>query len=78
MANVLGDTGDDGTPMSKAAWNPNTTAARDARRLIKMAEREGYQITNIEINNGKVSLGVRKPGSAATTVSEADDLRNSL
>jgi hypothetical protein len=64
--------------MSKAKWNPNTTAARDAARLIKMAEAKGYEVTNIEITNGNVRLGVRKPGSAPTTVSEADELRNNL
>jgi len=74
----IGDAGDDGPAMSKAAWNPNTTAARDAARLIKMAEAKGYEVTNIEITNGNVRLGVRKPGRADTTVSEAEQLRQNL
>jgi hypothetical protein len=56
--------------MSKAKWNPNTTAARDAARLIKMAEAKGYEVTNIEINNGNVRLGVRKPGADITVSKE--------
>jgi hypothetical protein len=62
--------------MSKAKWNPSP--AREAKRLIKMAEREGYEVTDIEINNGNVRLAVRKPGRATITVSEADELRKNL
>jgi hypothetical protein len=64
--------------MSKAKWNPNTTAARDAARLIKMAEREGYQVTAIEISSGNVRLGVRKPGSADITEDETPATLKSL
>jgi hypothetical protein len=66
----------DGGPMSKAKWNPSP--AREAKKLIKMAEGEGYEVTNIEINNGNVRLGVRRPGSATTIVSEAEELRKNL
>jgi hypothetical protein len=62
--------------MSKAKWKPSPT--REAARLIKMAEAKGYEVTAIETSNGTVRLGVRRPGSATITLSEADELRKNL
>jgi hypothetical protein len=73
---VVSDAGESGPAMSKAKWNPSP--AREAAKLIKLAESKGYEVTNIEINNGNVRLGVRKPGRADTTVSEAEQLRQNL
>jgi hypothetical protein len=67
---------DGGLRMSKAKWNPSP--AREAVKLIKLAESKGYEVTQIEINDGNVRLGVRRPGSATTIVSEADELRKNL
>jgi hypothetical protein len=70
-----GPSHDGGLRMSKAKWNPSP--AREAAKLIKLAESKGYEVTQIEVTNGNVRLGVRKPG-ADTTVSEADQLRANL
>jgi hypothetical protein len=73
---VLGDAGEGGCAMSKAKWNPSP--AREAAKLIKLAESKGYEVTSIETINGNARIGVRKPGRADTIVSEAEQLRQNL
>jgi hypothetical protein len=48
--------------MSKAAWKPNPL--REARRLIRAATEEGYEVTSVEkLSNGSVKVGMKKFGA---------------
>lgn len=58
--------------MSRGPWK--SRPAKDAQRLIDAVEAKGYTVTSVEIANGVVRLGLRRPGERDTII-EAENLR---
>jgi hypothetical protein len=59
--------------VSRGPWK--TKPAKDAERLIAMAESRGYIVTSVDVTNDGVRLGLRRPGERDTTIETADDLK---
>lgn len=60
--------------MSRGPWK--NKSAKEAERLIAMAEERGYIVTEIVSDGGTVRLALRRPGERdTTTVETSEDLK---
>jgi hypothetical protein len=59
--------------MSRGPWK--SKPAKEAQRLIEAVEAKGYAVTSVEIANGAVRLGVRRPGEPDATVESSESVR---
>ena len=59
--------------MSRGPWK--SKPAKEAERLIDAVEGKGYTVTSVEIANGIIRLGVRRPGERGETIETTESLR---
>jgi hypothetical protein len=61
--------------MSRGPWK--NKPAKEAERLIELAEARGYAVTLIEISDGTIRVGVRRADTVASDDSP-EELRKKL